>query len=201
MKTNSKKEFDKPDFIEVYPKAFPKDYCEELIRIMDELDELGMLVKRHGLSASDSSFALPMFEHSYKKEHDIAHLNKIFLETFREIFWDVCYPQYKTKYGVLEHVDKHSVSCVKAQKTNPGEGYHTWHCENGDLASSRRLLAWTVYLNDDFDAGETEFLYQQRRIKPGQGDLLIFPSSFTHTHRGNPPMNGAKYILTSWVEF
>ena len=28
--------------------------------------------------------------------------------------------------------------------------------------------------------------------------LLIFPASFTHTHRGNPPLGGSKYIATSW---
>ena len=189
----------------MYPKAFPKDYCEELIRIMDGLDELGMLEERHGrnnISVSDSSLVFPRCEDSYKqKEVDMGFVNRMFTETFMDIFWNIYYPQYKKKYGVLEDIGKHSVNCVKAQKTNPGEGYHTWHCEHGDLTSSRRLLAWTVYLNDDFDAGETEFLYQQRRIKPGQGDLLIFPSSFTHTHRGNPPMNGAKYILTAWVEY
>ena len=30
------------------------------------------------------------------------------------------------------------------------------------------------------------------------GDLLIFPAAFTHTHRGNPPLGGVKYIATTW---
>ena len=64
-----------------------------------------------------------------------------------------------------------------------------------------RVLTWTAYMNDDFDAGETEFLYQQYRYKPQQGDIVVFPAAFTHTHRGNPPYNGTKYILTGWVEF
>ena len=57
-----------------------------------------------------------------------------------------------------------------------------------------------LYLNSVTEGGETEFLYQKRRIKPQQGRLLIFPAGFTHTHRGNPPLSGNKYILTSWVE-
>jgi hypothetical protein len=31
--------------------------------------------------------------------------------------------------------------------------------------------------------------------------MVIAPSGFTHTHRGNVPTSGDKYILTSWVLF
>ena len=60
-------------------------------------------------------------------------------------------------------------------------------------------MLWTIYLNDEFEAGETEFLYQQRKIRPRTGSLLIAPTSFTHTHRGNRPEGANKYIATSWV--
>jgi hypothetical protein len=56
-------------------------------------------------------------------------------------------------------------------------------------------------LNDNFEAGETEFLYQQYRYKPKMGDVIIFPAAFTHTHRGNPPIGGTKYIITGWLEY
>lgn len=84
-------------------------------------------------------------------------------------------------------------------------GYPRWHCEvypeaqNPDTLS--RTLLWTVYLNDDFDEGETEFYHQQRKIKPKTGSLLLAPAVFTHTHRGNMPKRGDKYIATSWVLF
>ena len=55
-----------------------------------------------------------------------------------------------------------------------------------------------LYLNDDFEGGETEFLYQNRRELPVAGDVIIFPAGYTHTHRGNPPIGGTKYIATSW---
>jgi hypothetical protein len=64
-----------------------------------------------------------------------------------------------------------------------------------------RHLLWTIYLNDDFDQGETEFLHQQRKITPRRGSLLIAPAAFTHTHRGNRPQRGDKYIATSWILF
>lgn len=84
-------------------------------------------------------------------------------------------------------------------------GYPYWHCEhypkNADAESLHRVLLWSVYLNSDFSAGETEFFYQQRLIVPETGTVLIAPAGFSHTHRGNRPLGGAKYIATSWVLF
>lgn len=86
-------------------------------------------------------------------------------------------------------------------------GYPYWHCELypkiGDTHGEtlHRVLLWSAYLNDEFAEGETEFLYQQRKVVPQTGSLLIAPAGFTHTHRGNMPKGGNKYIATSWILF
>ena len=93
---------------------------------------------------------------------------------------------------------------INLQKYVAGQGgYPYWHCEqyprrDGGEALHRAVL-WTIYLNDGFEAGETQFLYQQRTIRPRTGSLLIAPAAFTHTHRGNRPEGGDKYIATSWI--
>ena len=63
--------------------------------------------------------------------------------------------------------------------------------------ATRRFVV-QAYLNTIKEGGETEFLYQNKRIKAVQGTLLIFPAGYTHVHRGNPPIGQDKYILTSW---
>lgn len=84
-------------------------------------------------------------------------------------------------------------------------GYPYWHCElyprDATAETLHRTLLWTIYLNDDFTAGETEFLYQQRTVTPKTGSVLLAPTAFTHTHRGNRPIGGDKYIATSWLLF
>ena len=84
-------------------------------------------------------------------------------------------------------------------------GYPHWHSEiyPGDSAQEtlHRLLLWTIYLNDVPEGGETEFFYQKRKIRPQAGTLIIAPAGFTHTHRGNMPKGGDKYIATSWFLF
>lgn len=95
---------------------------------------------------------------------------------------------------------------INLQRYSAGRGgYPYWHCElyprdpRGETL--HRHLLWTIYLNDGFDEGETEFLYQQRKIVPRAGTLLMAPAAFTHTHRGNRPIGGDKVIATSWVMF
>lgn len=95
---------------------------------------------------------------------------------------------------------------INLQRYFAGEGgYPYWHSEISPKADSddnlHRVLLWTIYLNDGFAEGETEFLYQQRKITPRTGSLLLAPAGFTHTHRGNRPKDGNKYIATSWVLF
>lgn len=93
---------------------------------------------------------------------------------------------------------------VKIQKYVADEGgYPYWHSEiypDRD-ETLHRVLLWMVYLNDDFRAGETEFKYQARCIVPRTGRLVIAPAAFTHTHRGNRPLGGDKFIVTSWILF
>ena len=92
---------------------------------------------------------------------------------------------------------------INVQRTQPMGGYHAWHCEsNGPGHVRDRLLASMMYLNTipPGEGGETEFLYQSKRICPVAGRVVIWPAGFTHTHRGNPPLSGDKYIATSWIE-
>lgn len=95
---------------------------------------------------------------------------------------------------------------INLQRYSAGRGgYPYWHCElfprdrHGETL--HRHLLWTIYLNDGFAEGETEFLYQDRKVAPRTGALLIAPAAFTHTHRGNRPQGGDKVIATSWVLF
>ena len=105
---------------------------------------------------------------------------------------------YFERYPILQKGRYFHLNC-KFQRTRPGEGFHEWHYENGGDVPYRKLVTM-LYLNTVDEGGETEFLYLHRRIQPRQGRLLIFPAGFTHTHRGNPPLQGEKYILTSWLE-
>lgn len=116
----------------------------------------------------------------------------------------------------LAALDDASLRMIVGQLLRPGSinlqrytanegGYPYWHCElyprDSQAETLHRTLLWTIYLNDDFRAGETEFFYQRKQVIPKTGSVLIAPAAFTHTHRGNRPIGGDKYIATSWILF
>lgn len=86
-------------------------------------------------------------------------------------------------------------------------GFRHWHSEHyphpsdPEQKSLHRVLFWLLYLNDVEEGGETEFHYQGISLKPRKGSLVLSPCGFTHTHRGNVPQSGDKYVLTSWVMY
>jgi len=86
-------------------------------------------------------------------------------------------------------------------------GYPHWHSEHyphptdASQRSLRRVLLWLIYLNDVSEGGETEFFYQQAKIRPAQGSLILAPCTFTHTHCGHTPVSNDKYILASWLMY
>jgi predicted 2-oxoglutarate/Fe(II)-dependent dioxygenase YbiX len=87
------------------------------------------------------------------------------------------------------------------QRTGPGEFYQ-WHVDGGPGAFSQRQLVAIWYLNDvEGPGGETEFLFQELKIRPQEGKLLLFPPFWTHVHRGVTLTRGIKYSATTWVGF
>lgn len=187
------------DFIGVYPNAFPADWCDRSVELMEAAFKLSVGTDRQaGENArkhdkDDTQIFTNQFASSgfaYDEEMTVQ---------FNKLFWD-CYQQYAKEFSVLNDFDSHTMYGQKLQKTEVGEGYHIWHCEVMNRASCNRVLAFILYLNDVEEGGETEFLYQSKRVKPEKGTLVIFPAYFTHTHRGNPPLSNTKYISTGWVE-
>lgn len=68
-----------------------------------------------------------------------------------------------------------------------------------------RLVTFLLYLNDDYEGGETEFLKAGLRHKGRKGDALFFanlrdgkpdPMSL---HRGSPVAGGEKWLFSQWI--
>lgn len=87
----------------------------------------------------------------------------------------------------------------KIQRYKPKQGYHIWHNENaGSKSTYKRHLVFMTYLNTVTSGGETGFWDQKVKIKPKKGLTLIWPATWTHTHKGYPPVKQNKYIVTGW---
>jgi prolyl 4-hydroxylase len=92
---------------------------------------------------------------------------------------------------------------LQIQHYKPGEGFYAWHCERSGTIDPvcNRHLVWMTYLNDVTDDGGTEFFHQQVKVKPETGLTLIWPTDWTHAHRGITSQSQNKYIITGWLGF
>jgi len=190
------------DFIGVFHNVASKEECNKIIEHFENVDELKLTVSRKEFEEINSTLKdnkiYPMINEG---DSLLMRINQNILKGFIENL-NTVYEIYKKKYDVMDSLDIHKLNPdVKIQKTVPGQGYHVWHCENAGIATSRRTLLCMMYLNDVEEGGETEFLYQSLRVKPKAGTIVICPAYFTHTHRGNPPLKEAKYMINGWVEF
>lgn len=188
------------DFIEIFENVFPEGFCEHVISEFDNHLVDGLTFTRQQtenvspLIKNDNHLFL-----NYRQQ-----FNKFNQESTIDVFYagiQKCFDMYASKYNSLRDVDIKTKG-VKIQKTHSGAGYHIWHYEqgNGDLDAARSLV-YIVYLNTlDFEnCGETEFLYQQKRIRPVKNSVAVWPAAFTHPHRGNPVYGDvSKYIATGW---
>jgi len=95
------------------------------------------------------------------------------------------------------------VEGINIQHYEPNQGYYLWHCErvSSALPVCNRHLFFITYLNDVEDQGETEFYYQELKIKPKKGLTIIAPADWTHTHRGITSPTQEKYIITGWFNY
>jgi len=179
------------DFIEIYEKILSPTLCNDIISIYEKIAS----TEPHMLYAGSNQ--LPDGK-MFREDFSIA-LEQIDDVAATQVFEGLRHAAslYQEKYDVLKTASYNTMR-LKMQKTPIGGGYHKWHCEKMDAQTANRLIVWSIYLNDVEEGGETEFLYQHKRIKAEQGNIVLWPSQYTHLHRGNPPISNEKYILTGW---
>ena len=112
-----------------------------------------------------------------------------------------CTKKYLEKYTAAdEHLYAWSiVENFNIQRYPIGGGFKEWHCERPNPSSLNRILVFMTYLNS-CDGG-TEFKNQDITIPATKGLTLIWPSDWTHIHRGVVSHTSEKTIVTGWFGF
>ena len=171
------------DFIGIYPDIIESNLCNELIKIIDQ-------------SSVSYGRVDAVHRQDYQLSLESTHpgIARDFMERVNN-----CLSEYIRVECPFLQQNTFVSSVTLIQKTEPTQGYHSFHTENTTYDLYCRSMAWMTYLNDVKEGGETEFLYQKMKVKPKKGTTLIWPGGYTHMHRGNPPMED-KYIATGWYQ-
>jgi len=88
---------------------------------------------------------------------------------------------------------------------SPGQEYRP-HFDFVSGATNRRLQTALIYLNDEYEGGETQFVRTGLKVKGGAGDVILFrnegadggPNPLSE-HAGMPVTKGTKYLATRWI--
>jgi hypothetical protein len=91
-----------------------------------------------------------------------------------------------------------TLTSFQIQKYKKKEGKYIYHNDSLAAKSEFRIITFLWYLNDVYEGGETELLYDNV-IKPEMGKLLLFPANTTYPHCGKMPISNDKYIITGWI--
>ena len=185
------------NFIGVFDDAFSHEFCDTAMQYFDRCEQNSLVINNNHnkLERDDKSLMWNGpndFVIDFKRWD---YLGTEFMGTMGNMI-----PRYYEEFPVLGECNS-SLYDMKFKKAYPGGGFHKWHYDNRNFLGSHRFLVVLVYLNDNFEGGETEFLYLNKRIQPQKGRMIVWPAAFTHTHRGNPPLTSPKYTIGSWVQY
>ena len=169
----------------IYEKNINKKICKDLILLYENSD------KKEYINEKDVKMTQGVFHISNPNLSDyLKVLNKLI-------------KQYIKKYKHINYGQQPWTIYpnIKIQKYQPNENYGEWHSEStGYRGNNNRLLVFSTFLNTIDQGGETEFFYQKQKIKAEESKTILFPSFWTHTHRGNKTKE-TKYIITGWCTY
>jgi hypothetical protein len=104
--------------------------------------------------------------------------------------------------GLFKELDIETLNLntLMIQQYKSNKGRYIYHNDFAvDTKLSRyRVLTYIWYLNDVNEGGET-IIWDNHKIKPTTGKLLLFPATWTYPHSGLMPISNDKYIITGWV--
>jgi hypothetical protein len=193
------------EFIYEIPNVLSKETCEELIERFLKDD------KKHPSTVSGG-----------QTDHDVRKSTNLWIGPDEERWRDTAKEMFEIFVSGLDKYGHHLVDnnyitfstgsrlfgkelrfeSPFINQSLEGDYYH-WHTDDFTKQHDKpsRLFSCLIYLNtlEDNQGGCTEFMCG-KKVRPEQGKLLIFPSTWTYVHRGAEVKNGGvKYTLGTWV--
>ena len=187
------KEIKPNTFIFEQKNALPAALCDDMIERFEANPEdhyqgrIGQTANKDSSIKKTTDLVVSGKDHWKDVDNNLFRSLGIAIKEFRET-----YPYFKGPFKDMGY---------GIQRYHPGEYYH-WHIDGGSHEFSQRQLVALWYLNDvPGPGGETEFKFQDIKVTPEKGKLVLFPPFWTHEHRAATVNEGVKYIATTWVVF
>ena len=186
------------DFFEEHHNTLDEDFCKHVIEKFENDSnsfpgETGEGVNTEIKDSTDLCF---YGDKNWEEEDKIFYdsLSKYTTDYIQKYYndrvWNANVQSYDTGYQI--------------QRTTPEQTGYVWHHDsvsslNRNNEVSARIITFLWYLNTTVDGSGTTEFYDGTHITPEAGKLILFPATWTYSHRGHPPTEGLKYICTGWI--
>lgn len=185
----------------LFTEAIPKELCKQVIDIVEKYPAW----EEAKIGGNDKTIANSKYRNNkvdylttrFGQNSDLYYAHNILgyylkksLEDLNDIY------AFNDKF-----YSKPVFSCI-----NNDEGFQILKYEKGEYyrphldasSENKRVLSLIIYLNSDYDGGETSFLRQKIKVKGNTGDILIFPSNYCFPHTAEEVKSGIKYTMVTW---
>lgn len=191
------------DFIYQIKNSIPDTLCDEIIAIYDEDNTKydGTTISGVNKSIKDTTdLLIPKDDIKWNKIENFLYKelsNKLLKYTANIYKKNYENDNYDKKFDFFQKKNL-MVHYFMVQKYNKNKGKYVYHDDSYNTHNSQRVITFLWYLNTVEEGGETVF-WDNYKIKPEKGKLLLFPSTWTYPHTGKMPISHDKYIITGWL--
>jgi len=103
--------------------------------------------------------------------------------------------------STIPYAQKHGIEEMYHESYNilRYRGGQEYKAHSDGETSTGRSISAIVYLNNNYEGGEIEFVNFGVKIKPEPGMLILFPSNFAYKHIAHAVTSGEKYAIVTWI--
>lgn len=108
--------------------------------------------------------------------------------------------KFLNSYTNQYYLPKLTYGTIEALKYEPDQKY-VMHYDNGSKHVSNRVTSCVIYLNDDYEGGEIEFVNFGIKTKPVKNSMVLFPSNYPYAHIAHRVLSGTRYAINLFMEY
>ena len=188
------------DFIYEYQDIVSYEECDFIVNVIEshkenilsEFDTIKSDV-RHNTSFNITQLSREYDKFSSMEVADIAAFSLV-QKCIKEYIADNILIQ---KYSIMCRSDENFTTEI-IYRYYDEKDYYDWHIDSTKFGQF--LLSVLIYLNDDFEGGETLFLTDKVKVSPKKGSILVFPCDFRTIHKSTKIRSGTKKILWTCIQ-
>lgn len=185
--------------IAIYDNVIDKDICT---RILQTVESSGEKFQTSKINTTDKSVLLMTLEEiAITDNTKLTKLDELLYNIFNtsimQYIIDINHNSTNDEYSIINITsdDGYKLLCY------PPDAFHKPHVDQNTDENDKKklcLVSGILYLNEDFEGGQTNFPLQNVSITPKIGRVILFPSSFSHIYESKPIISGYKYAIVTW---